>query len=119
MRNISFSAHADSKGILQLISQVEPENIILIHGEKEGMKAFQNKIRNTLNIPCFCPENNTATEVKIRIPSPLYLSKTIYDTMLFNYNLNLKLFSELLDENFSYYFNQFPKGNIIFLLFLI
>jgi len=31
---MSFSAHADAKGILQLIKHVQPKNVMLVHGEK-------------------------------------------------------------------------------------
>jgi integrator complex subunit 11 len=36
--NMSFSAHADSKGIMELLSHLEPKNVILVHGEKEKMR---------------------------------------------------------------------------------
>ena len=35
--NLSFSAHADAKGIIQLIQQAEPRNVMLVHGEKGKM----------------------------------------------------------------------------------
>lgn len=36
--NMSFSAHADSKGIMELLNHLEPKNVILVHGEREKMK---------------------------------------------------------------------------------
>lgn len=33
---LSFSAHADSNGIQQLIKHVSPKNVIFVHGEKNG-----------------------------------------------------------------------------------
>lgn len=39
IENLSFSAHVDSKGIMQLIQQIEPKNVMLVHGEKERMYA--------------------------------------------------------------------------------
>lgn len=39
IKYISFSAHADAKGILQLIRQAQPKNIMLVHGEKQKMYA--------------------------------------------------------------------------------
>lgn len=36
--NMSFSAHADSKGIMELLSHLEARNVILVHGEKEKMR---------------------------------------------------------------------------------
>lgn len=38
---MSFSAHADSRGIMQLISQCEPENVLLVHGEASKMEFLQ------------------------------------------------------------------------------
>lgn len=32
--NMSFSAHADSKGIMELLTHLEPKNVFLVHGEK-------------------------------------------------------------------------------------
>ena len=32
--NMSFSAHADSKGIMELLSHLEAKNVLLVHGEK-------------------------------------------------------------------------------------
>merc|ERR1712179_581882 len=39
---MSFSAHADAKGIMQLISWCEPRNVMLVHGEGEKMKFLQS-----------------------------------------------------------------------------
>lgn len=36
--SMSFSAHADAKGILNLIKQTDPENVMLVHGEKTKME---------------------------------------------------------------------------------
>ena len=35
---MSFSAHADAKGILNLIKQTDPSNVMLVHGEKTKME---------------------------------------------------------------------------------
>ena len=35
--NLSFSAHADVKGIMHLIQMAEPRNVLLVHGEKGKM----------------------------------------------------------------------------------
>jgi integrator complex subunit 11 len=31
---MSFSAHADAKGIVQLIERCSPRNVMFVHGEK-------------------------------------------------------------------------------------
>jgi integrator complex subunit 11 len=37
VKSLSFSAHADAKGIMQLIQQCQPDNVMLVHGEKQKM----------------------------------------------------------------------------------
>ena len=35
--NMSFSAHTDAKGIKDIVRYLEPKNVVLVHGDKEGM----------------------------------------------------------------------------------
>ena len=46
---MSFSAHADAKGIMQLIQYCEPKHVILVHGEAEKMEFLAKKIRQVTN----------------------------------------------------------------------
>lgn len=34
VESISFSAHADAKGIINLIRELNAENIVFVHGDK-------------------------------------------------------------------------------------
>ena len=43
VEHLSFSAHADSKGLMHIIDYIAPKNIVLIHGEKIGMKQLKKK----------------------------------------------------------------------------
>jgi len=61
--NMSFSAHADSKGIMELLSHLEPKNVVLVHGEKEKMKVLSKQIKEQLKIPCFYPPNHSVTKI--------------------------------------------------------
>ena len=54
---MSFSAHVDVKGIMQLISWCEPENVMLVHGEGEKMKFLKAKIKSEHGIECFMLAN--------------------------------------------------------------
>ncbi|XP_074655305.1 integrator complex subunit 11-like [Tubulanus polymorphus] len=54
---MSFSAHADAKGIMQLIRQCEPQNVMLVHGENVKMEFLKKKIQQEFNINCFKPAN--------------------------------------------------------------
>lgn len=42
---MSFSAHADAKGIMQLITQCSPSNVLLVHGEAAKMEFLKTKIQ--------------------------------------------------------------------------
>lgn len=61
--NMSFSAHADSKGIMELLSHLEARNVILVHGEKEKMRQLSLKIKEQLKVPCFYPPNYSVTKI--------------------------------------------------------
>ncbi len=45
---MSFSAHTDAKGILDLVKHVAPRNVVLVHGEKLKMVLLKNKIATDL-----------------------------------------------------------------------
>ena len=84
VKSLSFSAHADAKGIMQLIRQCCPDNVMLVHGEKAKMYVYlvtnnisysknqiriffltfpffreflQQRIINEFKIPCYSPAN--------------------------------------------------------------
>jgi len=63
VRLISFSAHADAKGILQLIRQAQPRNVMLVHGEKDKMRFFKDKIEKDFKIKCFDPANGCTVTI--------------------------------------------------------
>ncbi|KAK2197469.1 bifunctional Beta-Casp domain/Ribonuclease Z-Hydroxyacylglutathione hydrolase-like/Zn-dependent metallo-hydrolase [Babesia duncani] len=55
VRYLSFSAHADSAGIMKLIKHVKPKQVILVHGEYEGMKKFAKHVQAQFGIQVrFC-----------------------------------------------------------------
>lgn len=76
---MSFSAHADAVGILQLIDFCRPKNaVILVHGDSKVMDSMQTHIKDQFDIDCICPSNgemitiNTkSSAVCIRVPSKL------------------------------------------------
>jgi integrator complex subunit 11 len=41
---MSFSAHADAKGIMQLIDHVKPKNVMFVHGENSKMDVLKGKV---------------------------------------------------------------------------
>lgn len=79
VRNMSFSAHADSKGIINLIKHCEPENVVLVHGEKNRMEVFSEVVREMLNIPCYYPANFEDLYIPVKPKDqsyPLILGRT-------------------------------------------
>ncbi|CAD5216898.1 unnamed protein product [Bursaphelenchus xylophilus] len=74
---MSFSAHADAKGIMLLIRDVEPSNVMFVHGEESKMEFLKGKVEKQFNIPVFKPANGetivieTPLKVFVDIPSAL------------------------------------------------
>ncbi|CDR95587.1 RNA-metabolising metallo-beta-lactamase and metallo-beta-lactamase superfamily domain containing protein, putative [Babesia bigemina] len=64
VRYLSFSAHADSVGIMRLIKQVQPKHLVLVHGEYDGMKKFAKHIALDFGIPVFHPANGQTITIK-------------------------------------------------------
>jgi integrator complex subunit 11 len=50
---MSFSAHADAKGIMQLIQNCEPKNVVLVHGENSKMDFLKDQITKEFSITNF------------------------------------------------------------------
>merc|ERR1712025_923795 len=74
---MSFSAHADAKGILQLISWCEPRNVMLVHGEGEKMKFLRSKIKAEHGIDCFMPANGETAIIPGRASVPARVSVSL------------------------------------------
>ncbi|KRZ45083.1 Integrator complex subunit 11 [Trichinella pseudospiralis] len=45
---MSFSAHADSKGIVQLIRNCDPRHVLFVHGEESKMEFLKQKVERML-----------------------------------------------------------------------
>ncbi|XP_075222073.1 integrator complex subunit 11 [Lycorma delicatula] len=80
---MSFSAHADAKGIMQLIQYCEPKNVMLVHGEAPKMEFLKEKIRKEFNINCFMPANgqtvaiDTPYHISIDVSLPLLKAESV------------------------------------------
>ncbi|XP_047489473.1 integrator complex subunit 11-like isoform X2 [Penaeus chinensis] len=64
---MSFSAHADAKGIMQLIRHCEPKNVMLVHGENAKMEFLKQKIMQEFNINCYKPGNGETSIIPVSI----------------------------------------------------
>lgn len=75
---MSFSAHADAKGIMQLISYCEPRNVMLVHGEAVKMEFLKAKIRQEFGIDCYMPANGETA----KISTPITINASVSTKLL-------------------------------------
>ena len=71
---MSFSAHADAKGIMQLIQYCEPKNVMLVHGEAAKMEFLKEKIKKEFDLECYMPANGETCVVNTSMMIPLDVS---------------------------------------------
>ncbi|MDP2438262.1 MAG: MBL fold metallo-hydrolase, partial [archaeon] len=74
IKYLSFSAHADAKGIKQLIRQVAPRHVMLVHGEKEKMEHLSSEIEYEFGLSCYFPPNGVTINVPTSCDVPVDLS---------------------------------------------
>eukprot|EP01133_Synstelium_polycarpum_P010322 gene10322-12034_t len=86
IHNLSFSAHADAKGIMQLIKMSSPKNVLLVHGEKEKMRFLSDKISRDFNIPCFFPANGVTVNIESTKTIPIDISLKLLKRQIQEYS---------------------------------
>jgi len=91
---MSFSAHADAKGIMQLITNCEPKNVVLVHGENGKMDFLKNQIIKEFNIDCFKPANGETISIKTTQTVPASISVELLKNEKSNFN-----FESIANEN--------------------
>ncbi|CAD6195095.1 unnamed protein product [Caenorhabditis auriculariae] len=64
---MSFSAHADAKGIMQLIRHCQPQHVMFVHGEAEKMEFLRGKVEKEFGVPVHMPANGETIMIE---PSP-------------------------------------------------
>ena len=83
---MSFSAHADAKGIMQLISYCQPRHVMLVHGEAVKMEFLQQKIKQEHGIECFMPANGETVKVPTKVSLRVAVDKGLMDGVNSRYN---------------------------------
>lgn len=73
VKNMSFSAHADARGIMQLIKTARPRNVVLVHGEAPRMAVLRAQIISEMGIPCFDPPNGQLLLLESSWDVPVHL----------------------------------------------
>jgi integrator complex subunit 11 len=71
--SLSFSAHADARGIMHLLRMAEPRNVVLVHGEKGKMASLKEKIVSEFGIPCETPANGES----VLLSAPAAVSRPV------------------------------------------
>uniref|UniRef100_A0A3B4TGY2 Integrator complex subunit 11 n=1 Tax=Seriola dumerili TaxID=41447 RepID=A0A3B4TGY2_SERDU len=94
---MSFSAHADAKGIMQLIRMAEPRNMLLVHGEAVKMEFLKGKIEQEFN--CYMPANGETATVTTNPSVPVDISLNLLKReMALGGNLKLVSSEQALKE---------------------
>ncbi|KAL3318445.1 Integrator complex subunit 11 [Cichlidogyrus casuarinus] len=80
---MSFSAHADARGIMQLIRHCCPQHVLLVHGEAAKMSFLKSRIERECELPCSFPANGEICHVPVKqhlsayCPADLVQSKVL------------------------------------------
>lgn len=78
IKAMSFSAHTDHKGILQVIRWVNPDNVVLVHGEEKRMRGLAGDIQKTMQLPCFMPGNLEKLLIHCELKHDLFMDFKLF-----------------------------------------
>lgn len=92
---MSFSAHADSKGIMELISKCEPKNVLLVHGEAVKMEFLKAKIEQEFKVNCYKPANGETVDIATQISIPVDVAGCLLKRSLESSQYNLSIEDDL------------------------
>ena len=95
VENLSYSAHSDARGIMELVQQSGALNVVLVHGSKSNMDGLKKRIVHELRIPCFAPPTGVSVTIKCDLKYNVNISKAYLDLFSSEYSKTLRdLFSE-------------------------
>ena len=66
VENLSFSAHADATGIMQMLKMAQPRAVMLVHGERSKMEVLKRQVEQELRVTCVMPPNGTVVEIPVQ-----------------------------------------------------
>ncbi|CRK90406.1 CLUMA_CG004139, isoform A [Clunio marinus] len=83
---IRFNTHSDENGILKLIQNCEPRNVLLVHGDEIKLKHLKEKIRDEYKIDCFllCDGETKVITTPLKIPLNFSVEKLKNQITSFN-----------------------------------
>lgn len=89
VKNLSFSAHADAKGILALVAMCRPRNVMLVHGEKGKMEVLKARVEREVGVHCYTPANGETVTIAVEPDVPILVDddrvREIYQKMADKY----------------------------------
>ncbi|KAI3389002.1 hypothetical protein SNEBB_006655 [Seison nebaliae] len=94
---MSFSAHADAKGIMQLIQMCRAKHVLLVHGEATKMNFLKKCIEDEYGVPCYFPANGQYTSINLDYRPIIGLMEKKYIST---------------NQTFSQYTDNFLEGKI-------
>ncbi|MCP3997800.1 MAG: MBL fold metallo-hydrolase [bacterium] len=59
----AYSAHADEDELVRWVSEAQPKQVVLVHGEDKGRKALADRFREEFGIECHLPDRGDTLEV--------------------------------------------------------
>jgi len=74
---LSFSAHADASGIMQMIRMSGAKNVMLVHGEGTKMQFLKQKIEEEFQLKCYMPANGESVSIPVKPVIKVDMAKTI------------------------------------------
>uniref|UniRef100_A0A915P779 Integrator complex subunit 11 n=1 Tax=Meloidogyne floridensis TaxID=298350 RepID=A0A915P779_9BILA len=81
---MSFSAHADAKGIKQLIRDVEPNSVLFVHGEAQKMDILKGEVEKEFGLNVYKPANGETVSISsqpsiyVQVPEPLIRRSLVF-----------------------------------------
>lgn len=99
VKNMSFSAHADARGIMQMIKSTSPRSVVLVHGEAPKMAILKVQIIREFAIPCYDPPNGTMINLPSSLDVPMAFKAL--PGLIENAYHNLESYAKQLESTFG------------------
>jgi len=98
--SMSFSAHTDNRGIMQVLKWVNPENVVLVHGEYKRMVGLSQEVQEKLGVPCYTPSNHQNLVLTCSVPSNMQVDYEYLTELRKEHHRNFAkgLFGEATEE---------------------
>lgn len=71
------SDHADSRGILMMLSQLAPRHVVLVHGETSKLRVFKHIVEQRMRLPCSVPQMGQSVDCHLNDYIPVLVSPTL------------------------------------------